>query len=85
MKKRKSQKGRRFKATGFSRSSKRRIIEIEPKEAAVYVRRAEEYVISLIEAHTLPPADAFFLLAQQTQILITGELLSVCEKYSDYG
>ena len=59
MKKRKSQKGRRFEATGFSRSSKRRIIEIEPKEAAVYVRRAEEYVIPLIEAHTLPPADAF--------------------------
>ncbi len=73
MKKRKKQRESRFKNANSSRSSKSRIIEVELEDVVTYIRRAEEQVIPLIEAHKLSPTDGFFLLAQHVRVLITGE------------
>ncbi|GHO96289.1 hypothetical protein KSF_063370 [Reticulibacter mediterranei] len=73
MKRRKKQKESRFKTATGSRPSKPRIIEIGLKDVVTYIKRVEEQVTPLIEAHRLSPADGFFLLAQRVRILITGE------------
>ena len=71
MKKRK--KGRRFKTWAIRQPSQPRIIEIEPEDLATSVSRAEKDVLPIIEERQLSPAAAQFLLAQQTQTLVTGD------------
>jgi hypothetical protein len=48
-------------------------MEIEPEDLAVYVRRAEKEVLPIIKEMQLSPGAAQFLLAQQTQVLVTGD------------
>ncbi|SRR5258708_16379029 len=73
MKKRRKNNRFRFKSTAFHRVSKPRTIELEPEEAAMYVHRAEQYVIPIIKEYQLPPAVSLFLLAQYTQVLATDD------------
>lgn len=73
MKKSKKRTHHRFKTTARPRTSTQRIIELEPEEMVIYIRRAEKHVIPLIKKHKMSPAMAFFLLAQYTQVLITGD------------
>jgi hypothetical protein len=46
---------------------------LEPEELAIYVRRAEKEVLPIIKEMQLGPGTAQFLLAQQTQVLVTGD------------
>ena len=46
---------------------------MEPEELAIYVRRAEKQVIPIIKERHLGPGAAQFLLAQRTQVLVTGD------------
>jgi hypothetical protein len=71
MKKRK--KGRRFTISAVRQSSQQRASEMEPEDLAVYVRRAEKEVLPIIKERQLGPGAAQFLLAQQTQVLVTGD------------
>ena len=71
MKKRK--KGRRFTFSTSQQSSQHRSTEMEPEDLAVYVRRAEKQVLPIIKERQLGPGAAQFLLAQQTQVLVTGD------------
>lgn len=43
-----------------------------PEEAVICVHQAEQCVIPMIKEFCFPPAAAFFLLAQYTQVLATG-------------
>jgi hypothetical protein len=71
MKKRK--KGRRFTISATRQAPEIRTIEMEPEELVVYVRRAEKAVLPTIKEMHLGPGTAQFLLAQQTQVLVTGD------------
>ena len=71
MKKRK--KGRRFTFSANRQSSSQRASAMEPDNLAVYVRRAEKEVLPIIKEMHLGPGAAQFLLAQQTQVLVTGD------------
>jgi len=71
MKKRK--KGRRFTSSAVRQAPGPRTIELEPEELAVYVGRAEKEVLPIIKEMHLGPGAAQFLLAQQTQVLVTGD------------
>ncbi len=71
MKKRK--KGRRFSISSIRQPSQQRTSEMEPEDLAVYVRRAEKEVLPIIKDMHLGPGAAQFLLAQQTQVLVTGD------------
>jgi hypothetical protein len=71
MKKRK--KGRRYNISAVRQSLQQRAIETEPEALAVYVRRAEKEVLPIIKERQLDPGAAQFLLAQQTQVLVTGD------------
>jgi hypothetical protein len=71
MKKRK--KGRRFTSSAVRQAPGPRTIELEPEELAVYVGRAEKEVLPIIQEMRLGPGAAQFLLAQQTQVLVTGD------------
>jgi hypothetical protein len=71
MKKRK--KGRRFNTSAVRQSPRQRTVELEPEELAIYVRRAEKEVLPIIKEMQLGPGTAQFLLAQQTQVLVTGD------------
>src|SRR6266849_2783775 len=71
MKKRKH--GRRFTISASRQSSRQRAMEMEPEDLAVYVRRAEKDVLPIIKEMQLSPGAAQFLLAQQTQVLVTGD------------
>jgi hypothetical protein len=71
MKKRK--KGRRFTLSAVRQAPRHRTIEVEPEELAVYVRRAEKEVLPIIKETQISPDAAQFLLAQQTQVLVTGD------------
>jgi len=46
---------------------------MEPEELAVYVRLAEKEVLPIIKKKKLSPGTAQFLLAQYTQMLVTGK------------
>jgi hypothetical protein len=70
MKKRK--KRRHFTSSAVRQSPGPRAIEMEPEDLAVYVRRAEKEVLPIIKEMHLGPGAAQFLLAQQTQVLVTG-------------
>jgi hypothetical protein len=71
MKKRK--KGRRFNTSAVWQSPRQRTVELEPEELAIYVRRAEKEVLPIIKEMQLGLGTAQFLLAQQTQVLVTGD------------
>ncbi len=71
MKKRK--KGRRFTISAVRQALEPRAIEMEPEELAVYVRRAEKEVLPIIKERYLGRGAAQFLLAQQAQVLVTGD------------
>jgi hypothetical protein len=74
MKKRKH--GRRFTNAVNRQSSQHRAMEMEPEDLAVYVRRAEKDILPIIKERHLGPGAAQFLLAQQTQVLVTGDPVS---------
>jgi hypothetical protein len=46
---------------------------MEPEDLAVYIRRAEKQVLPIIKERQLGPGAAQFLLAQQTQVFVTGD------------
>jgi hypothetical protein len=69
----KRKKGRRFTFSTGQQSSQRRSTEMEPEDLAVYVRRAEKHILPIIQERQLGPGAAQFLLAQQTQVLVTGD------------
>jgi hypothetical protein len=71
MKKRK--KGRCFTISAVRQALEPRAIEMEPEELAVYVRRAEQEVLPIIKKMYLGREAAQFLLAQQAQVLVTGD------------
>jgi hypothetical protein len=71
MKKRK--KGRRFTISAVQQALKPHAIEMGPEELAVYVRRAENEVLPIIKKMYLGRRAARFLLAQQAQVLVTGD------------
>jgi hypothetical protein len=68
-----AKKGRRFTFSANRRSSSQRASSMEPENLAVYVRRAEKEVLPIIKEMQLGPGAAQFLLAQQTQVLVTGD------------
>src|SRR5260370_23055277 len=69
----KRNKGRRFTSAAVRQAPGPRTIELEPEELAVYVGRAEKEVLPIIQEMRLGPGAAQFLLAQQTQVLVTGD------------
>jgi hypothetical protein len=69
----KRKKGRRFTFSANRQSSSQRARAMEPDNLAVYVRRAEKEVLPIIKEMHLGPGAAQFLLAQQTQVLVTGD------------
>ena len=69
----KRKRGRRFTFSPNQQSSPQRASSMEPEDLAVYVRRAEKEVLPIIKEMQLGPGAAQFLLAQQTQVLVTGE------------
>src|SRR5438046_10559778 len=71
MKKRK--KRRSFTFSANRQSSSQGASSMEPEDLAVYVRRAEKHVLAIIKERQLGPGTAQFLLAQQTQVLVTGD------------
>jgi len=71
MKKRK--KEHRFTSWVPHQSPRPRALELEPEDLAAYIRRAEKDVLPIIKERQLGPAAAQFLLAQQTQTLVTGD------------
>jgi len=73
MKKRKNKPGRPFKCRTPLQTPHPRTIEMEPGELAIYVRRAEQEVLPIIEEMKLNAGAAQFLLAQYTRVLITGD------------
>ena len=70
----KRKKGQRFTFSANRQSSSQRASAMEPENLAVYVRRAEKGVLPIIKEMHLGPGAAQFLLAQQTQVLVTGDL-----------
>ncbi len=73
MKRRKKKRGSPFKPKMSRQAPKPRTIEMEPEELAVYVRLAEKEVLPIIKKKKLSPGTAQFLLAQYTQMLVTGK------------
>ena len=69
----KRKKGQRFTFSANRQSSSQRASSMEPENLAVYVRRAEKEVLPIIKEMQLGPGAAQFLLAQQTQVLVTGD------------
>ncbi len=72
MKKRK--KGRRFTISAVRKAPEPRAIAMEPEELATYVRRAEKEVLPISKERQLGPGAALFLLLQQIQLHVTGDL-----------
>ncbi|SRR6266566_5177027 len=66
-------KGWRFTISAVLQASGQRTIKMESEELAVYVRRAEKEVLPSIKDMHIGPGAAQFLLAQQTQALVTGD------------
>lgn len=69
----KQRNGHRFRSWTPRQTPQSRAIELEPEDLAAYVRRAEKDVLPIIKERQLGPAAAGFLLAQQTQTLVTGD------------
>jgi hypothetical protein len=73
MKKRRKKTGHRFKITAYQHSSWKALLDMEPKEFAVYVRRAEKLALPTIREKRLSPAAAQLVLSQHAQVLATGD------------
>jgi hypothetical protein len=73
MKKRKKKIGRHFKITAQQHSSWEALLDLEPEEFAVYVRRAEKLALPTIKEKRLSPAAAQLVLSQHAQVLATGD------------
>ncbi len=73
MKKRRIKKSNRFKITTVRHTSKTALIDLEPEEFAIYVRRAEKKALPTIKEMRLGPGSALVLLAQHAQLLATGD------------
>jgi hypothetical protein len=69
----KRKKGRRFTFSTSQQSFQHRSTDMEPEELTVYVRRAEKHILPIIKVRQLGPGAAQFLLAQQTQVFVTGD------------
>jgi len=69
----KQKKGRRFTFSTSHQSSLQHSTDMEPEDLAIYVRRAEKNILPIIKERQLGPGAAQFLLAQQTQVLVTGD------------
>src|SRR5438876_6592087 len=73
MSKRKKKIGRHFKITAQQHSSWEALLDLEPEEFAVYVRRAEKLALPTIKEKRLSPAAAQLVLSQHAQVLATGD------------
>jgi hypothetical protein len=73
MKRRKHKRRNVFKRKSPQTPPGPRTIEMEPEELAVYVRRAEQEVLPIIKEVKLSAGAAQFLLAQYTQVQVTGD------------
>jgi hypothetical protein len=73
MKRRKNKRRNAFNRKSPQTPPGPRKIEMEPEELAVYVRRAEQEVLPLLKEMKLSAGAAQFLLAQYTQVLVTGD------------
>jgi hypothetical protein len=73
MKKRKKKIGRHFKITAQQHSSWEALLDLEPEEFTVYVRRAEKLALPTIKEKRLSPAAAQLVLSQHAQVLATGD------------
>ncbi len=71
MKKRK--KGQRFTISAARQAPEPRAIALKSEDLAVYVRCREKKVLPILKERQLGPGSAQFLLAQQTQVLVTGD------------
>ena len=85
MKKRTKRRHFRTRAYQPQPSSGPRKIEMEPEELAVYVRRAEQEVLPIIKEMKLSAGAAQFLLAQYTQVLVTGDERVTLESAMEMG
>ena len=72
MKRRENQRENPFTRRAPLQPSKLWAIELAPEELAVFVRRAEQILLPIIEALKPIPRAALFLLAQFTQVCTTG-------------
>jgi hypothetical protein len=73
MKRRKKKTSFRFKITAHQPSSHKALVDLEPEEFAIYVRRAEKKALPTIKEMRLSPGAALVLLAQHAQIIATGD------------
>ena len=73
MKKRRIKKSNRFKISAVRHTSKTALVDLEPEEFAIYVRRAEKKALPTIKEMRLGPGSALVLLAQHAQVLATGD------------
>jgi hypothetical protein len=73
MKKQKKNMGHRIKITAYRHSSWKELVDLDPKEFAVYVRRAEKLALPTIRDMKLSPAAAQLVLSQHAQVLATGD------------
>src|SRR6266567_3837040 len=73
MKKRRIKKSNLFKITAVRHTSKTALVDLEPEEFAIYVRRAEKKALPTIMEMRLGPGSALVLLAQHAQVLATGD------------
>ncbi len=85
MKKRKNKRSRPFKSRAPLQAPLSRTIEMEPEALAVYVRRAEQEVLPIIKEMKLNAGAAQFLLAQYTQVLVTGDQRATIESAMAIG
>jgi hypothetical protein len=73
MKKRKNNMWHRIKITAYRHTSWTELVDLDPKEFAVYVRRAEKLALPTIKDMKLSPAAAQLVLSQHAQVLATGD------------
>src|SRR5215471_11194168 len=85
MKRRKNKRGNPFQPRAPRQAPHPRKIEMEPEELAVYVRRAEQEVLPIIKEMKLSAGAAQFLLAQYTQVLVTGDERVTLESAMEMG
>jgi hypothetical protein len=73
MKKRRKKTSHRFKITAYQHTSWEELLDLDPEEFAVYIRRAEKLALPTIKEKRLSPAAAQLVLSQHAQVLATGD------------
>lgn len=73
MKKRKKKTIHRFRIPAYQHRSWQELLDLEPEEFAVYIRRAEKLAIPTIKGKRLSPAAAQLVLSQHAKVLATGD------------